>query len=208
MLASVRAEHPGLWRWFLVLVGFTLVWQIWTFLTFYGLRNNLLEAVLRLLPLVTAATLCTVVALKFMDRLRLAWAWIAAAFWSFTVGASIYAALKFIFLAEVYPSISDVFYTLASPLLVVGLFYLPHVSYRRLEAWRMALNASVIVAVMAGYGWYFVLAPALLAHAARGTIGFPVILATSYPIYDLLTMSWLLIRAAQWRYSDIKFEVR
>jgi diguanylate cyclase len=208
MLASVRAEHPGLWRWLLVLAGFTVTWQVWTFLTFYGLRNNVLEAVLRLLPLVMAATLCTVVARKFSDRLRLAWVWIAASVWSFTVGASIYAVLKFIFLAEVFPSIADVFYTLASPLLVMGLFYLPHVSYRRLEAWRMALDASVIVAVMAGYGWYFVLAPALLAHAARGTIGFPVILATTYPIYDLLAMSWLLIRAAQWRRSDIKFEIR
>jgi diguanylate cyclase len=208
MLAAIRAEHPGLWRWLLVLAGFTLIWQVWTFLTFYGLRNNLLEAVLRLLPLVIASTLCTVVALKFTDHLRLAWAWIAAAVWSFTIGAAIYAVLKFVFFVNAFPSVGDVFFTLATPCMTIGLFYLPHVSYRRLEAWRMALDASVIVAVMAGYGWYFVLAPALLAHAARGTIGFPVILATTYPIYDLLALSGLLIRAAQWRRSDIKFEIR
>ena len=122
--------------------------------------------------------------------------------WSFALGAIISSSLQFVAGEVVYPSIADVPFTLSMPLLVVGLFYLPYTPYCRLQAWRLSLDASIIVTVLAGYGWYFVLAPALLRHASRGGIGVPVIVATSYPIYDLLVLAGLLIASAQWQQNN------
>jgi hypothetical protein len=92
------------------------------------------------------------------------------------------------------------------PALLISLFYLPFIPYRRFERWRLSLDASVIVAVLFGYGWYFILAPAMTAHLSRGSIGFPLLLATSYPVFDLLVLAILLIRSAQWQRSAMKVE--
>jgi hypothetical protein len=42
MLALGRANNRGLWGWLLVMTVLAVVWQVWTFLTLNGLRNNLL----------------------------------------------------------------------------------------------------------------------------------------------------------------------
>jgi diguanylate cyclase len=198
----------GLWSLWLALLAFTLGRQIWAFLTLYGARNELLEAVFRSGPFVLGGLICLLVARKFSGRLRFAWILMTASVWSFGLGAITSSSLQFMAGEVVFPSIADVPFTLSMPLLVVGLFYLPYTPYRRLQAWRLSLDASIIVAVVAGYGWYFVLAPALLRHASRGGIGLPVIVATSYPMYDLLVMAGLLIASAQWQRTSVGPEVR
>jgi diguanylate cyclase len=207
MLALGRANNRGLWGWLLVMTVLAVVWQVWTFLTLNGLRNNLLEAALRVTPLVIGSAVCTGVALKFSGRARIGWMWFAASSWLYTIGAAILALLKYVLVVEeVFPSLADVFYVLSLPTLLISLFYLPFIPYRRFERWRLSLDASVIVAVVFGYGWYFILAPAMLAHLSRGSIGFPLLLATSYPVFDLLVLAILLIRSAQWKRSPLKVE--
>jgi diguanylate cyclase len=212
MLASenptdTRANNTVLWAWLLVMAGLAVVWQVWTFLTLNGLRNNMLEAALRVVPLVIGSAICTAVAFKFTGRARIGWMWFAGSSWLFAFGSTILAVLKYILVVEdIFPSLADVFYVLSMPALLISLFYLPFIPYRRFERWRLSLDASVIVAVVFGYGWYFILAPAMLSHLSRGSIGFPLLLATSYPVFDLLVLAILLIRSAQWKRSALKSE--
>lgn len=209
MLTGInRSVNRGLWGLWLVLLVLTLGRQIWAFQTLYGTRNELFEAVFRGGPLLLGGLICALVPREFSGRFRAAWLWVAACVWSFALGAIISSSLQFVAGEVVYPSIADVPFTLSMPLLVVGLFYLPYTPYCRLQAWRLSLDASIIVTVLAGYGWYFVLAPALLRHASRGGIGVPVIVATSYPIYDLLVLAGLLIASAQWQRTSVGPEVR
>jgi diguanylate cyclase len=212
MLASenptnARVNNRVLWGWLLVMTGLAVVWQVWTFLTLNGLRNNLLEAALRVGPLAIGAAICTAVAFKFTGRARIGWMWFAGSSWLFAFGSTILSVLKYILVVEdIFPSLADVFYVLSMPTLLISLFYLPFIPYRRFERWRLSLDASVIVAVVFGYGWYFILAPAMLSHLSRGSIGFPLLLATSYPVFDLLVLAILLIRSAQWKRSALKSE--
>jgi diguanylate cyclase len=204
---DTRVNNRVLWAWLLVMAGLAVVWQVWTFLTLNGLRNNLLEAALRVTPLAIGSAICTAVAFKFTGRARVGWMWFAVSSWLFAFGSTILSVLKYILVVEdLFPSLADVFYVVSMPTLLISLFYLPFIPYRRFERWRLSLDASVIVAVVFGYGWYFILAPAMLSHLSRGSIGFPLLLATSYPVFDLLVLAILLIRSAQWKRSALKSE--
>jgi diguanylate cyclase len=207
MLAS-NTSHRGIKGLLLVLAVFVIARQAWTFFTLYGVRNDALEVVFRSGSSLMAGLICLLVARAFEGQLRRAWTWIAAAIWCFTLAAATYSVTQLILKQAIFPSIADVFFTGSIVLFITGLTRLPHTLYRRLEGVRLSLDAGVIVTVVAGYGWYFVLAPALLQHEARGGIGAAVIVATTYPIYNLLILAGMLIMSAQWRRTSVGPELR
>ncbi|WP_293912108.1 EAL domain-containing protein [Deinococcus sp.] len=185
----------------MVVIGFSLARQVWTVYTLGGARNEVGEVVFRVVPLLLAVLLVGLVTRQHSGRLRKAMAWITASLVCFTLAMVMVSLFQFVLNISPFPSPADFFSTLSMPLLVIGFARLPHARYRLHERLRLGLDASIIVSVIAGYGWFFVLAPAILGHLSRGSIGLPLILAMTYPIYDLAVLSGMLIVAVQWRRS-------
>jgi diguanylate cyclase len=183
----------------IIVIGFTLARQIWTFYTLTGARNDTAEVFFRVVPMLLATVLVGLVARRQVGQLRVAMAWNTAAMVCFTLSMYITSLFQFVLEISPFPSPGDFFSTLTVPLLITGFVKLPHSKYRLHERIRLGLDASIIVSVIAGYGWFFVLAPAILGHLSRGGVGIPLILAMTYPVYDLVLLSGMLIVSVQWR---------
>jgi diguanylate cyclase len=190
-----------------VLIGFTLARQAWTFYTQSGGRNDAGEVVFRVLPMLLATLLVGLVAQVQVGRLRTAFTWITASLACFTLGMIINSVLQFLLKISAFPSPADFFSTLSMPLLVLGFVKLPHARFRLHERIRLGLDVGIIVSVIVGYGWFFVLAPAIQGHLARDTLGAPLILAMTYPLYDLAVLAGMLIVSVQWTRGNAGIEI-
>ena len=190
-----------------LLFGLTLARQVWTFYTFAGLRNDSLEVLARTLPTMLAALTVALIANKQQKPWRTPLIWLTASLLCFALGMLINGVLDFVLHVNAFPSLGDVLSTVAMPLLVTAFMALPHNRSLALERLRLSLDAGIIVTMIASYCWFFVLAPAIAAHLARGGISLPVMVAMSYPVYDLIALSVMLIVSAQWQRANAGSEL-
>ncbi|WP_420593589.1 putative bifunctional diguanylate cyclase/phosphodiesterase [Deinococcus sp.] len=198
-MTLIQSKMPHLSVLLAALIALTVAAQFWTLITFAGERNETLEDFFRVTPALLAALLIGLAARAHVGRLRISLIWLTAALLCFALGPLLNVGLRLTQQGELFPSPADVFSTLSMPLLVISFMKVPHNRLPALERLRLGLDASIIVLVIASYGWFFVLAPAILAHLARGSLGAPLIVAMSYPVYDLLALAIMLIVSAQWQ---------
>jgi diguanylate cyclase len=197
--------------WLVVATGFVVARQAWTFLTFYRVTDNAMgEVAFRILPMLIAAIACAIAARHHERRLRWVWRLVALSLVMNTIGAVLYSLFEYVLRIQSFPSVADVFYTLSIAVLGAGFAAVPHAAYRRLEGIRLSLDATVIVVVAGMYAWYFLLGRAILAHLERGhgLLGTEIVLAMSYPIYDLVLLALLLVNTARWDRSKLALEAR
>ncbi len=191
-------------------VLFALTQQIWSFITFYKVADNvLIEAVVRVLPTLFAALAVAFISRQHANRASLPWRYLALALALNTIGTILYQLFKGVFNITAFPSIADVFLSLTPMVMVYGFFRLPHVALQRLEGLRAVLDSGIIVMTISGFIWFFVLSPAILAHYAKTNgLSFEVSLAMTYPIYDLLALALLITNVARWERSSLGIELR
>jgi diguanylate cyclase len=208
--SSARTVPPLIQNLTVLTVLFALVQQIWSFITFYDIADNaLFEGVIRVLPTLFATLAVASISRQHPNRASLPWRYLAFALALNTIGTIIYQLFKGVLHITAFPSIADVFFTLTPVLMVYGFFRLPHVVLKRLEGLRAVLDSTIIVMTISGFIWFFVLAPAILAHYAKSNgLSFEVSLAMTYPIYDLLALALLITNIARWERSSLGTEIR
>jgi diguanylate cyclase len=208
--SSARAVSPLIQNLTVLTVLFALVQQIWSFITFYKIADNVLvEGVARVLPTLFAALTVAMISRQHPNRASLPWRYLALALGIYTFGTILYQLFKGVFNITAFPSIADVFLSLTPMVMVYGFFRLPHVDLKRLDALRAVIDSGIIVMTISGFIWFFVLAPAILAHYAKSKgLSFEVSLAMTYPIYDLLALALLITNVARWERSSLGTELR
>jgi diguanylate cyclase len=207
---TTRAVTPLIQNLTVLTVLFVLLQQIWSFITFYKIANNpLIEGLIRVLPSMFAGFVVLAISRQHPNRASLPWRYLAVALALSTIGTIIYQLFKNVLNITAFPSIADVFLSLAPAMMVYGFFRLPHVELKRLEGLRAVLDSTIIVMTISGFIWFFVLAPAILAHYAKTNgLSFEVLLAMTYPIYDLLALALLITNIARWERSSLGTEIR
>jgi diguanylate cyclase len=189
-----------------------LILQIWSFLTLSGLTNSpLIEAFLRIAPYITSTIAVLVITAQHRKRgsSSLAGYLLAGVLGSQFIGGVLYYSLQNIFNISPFPSVADVFYTLSPILMIASFSALPHAVMKRLDGLRSMLDAGIIVMTISSFIWFFVLAPAVLAHLARsGKLGLEISLAMTYPIYDLVSLAFVITNISRWERSSLSTEIR
>ena len=206
---SVARGFPASLQNFMVLTFvLILIEQIWAFVTLYSTtRNGWFESLIHTVPVGCSALLVRLVGNQHQPEQRKAWHILSWALISWTCGQIVYFSFLFGFKIQAFPSVADVFYTLAPILMLIGYFSLPHKILPTLESWRAALGAVIIVLTVLSYAWFFVLAPAIIFHTEKNHIGLGILLAMSYPIYDILILAILVTNIATLTASSFRIEM-
>ncbi len=183
--------------------------QIWSFVTLYSpTRNGLFESLIHTVPVACSALLVRLIGNQHQLEQKRVWHILSWALFSWTCGQIVYFSFLFGFKIQAFPSVADVFYSLAPLLMIIGYFTLPHKILPILESWRAGLGAVIIVLTVLSYAWFFILAPAIVTHTEQNHIGLGVILAMSYPIYDVLILSILVTSISTLINSSFRLEMR
>jgi diguanylate cyclase len=208
--ATPRAITPLIQNLTVLTILFVLAQQIWSFVTFYKWSDNaVVETLVRALPWICATLAVALISRQHSGHSSLPWRFLAFSMAASGLSTISYEFLQYVLHISPFPSIADVFYTLSLVLTVVGFFSLPHVVLKRLDSLRAMLDAGIIVMTVSGFVWFFVLSRAILSHLAQHhDLGFEILLAMSYPIYDMLALALLITNIARWERSSFGTEIR
>ncbi len=184
--------------WFWLLVVLTLSSIVWAFITLDNLvQNQWIEAFEYVVPRALGALICFLVARVHTGRARLGWLWVAAAMGCYSLASLTYQVLLIAGLTP-FPSVADIAFSLNPLFLIIGFFLFVEGRFHPRERLRLTLDALIIAMVVSVFIWYALLAPALAAHLARGTLGLPIVLATLYLTLDLVVLGVLLVCMGRW----------
>jgi diguanylate cyclase len=184
------------WLW--LLFALVLSSLVWAFVALFGLaQSELFELFEWVAPRFLATFICFRVVAVHSGRARLGWLWLARGLAVYSLGSLLYQGLK-VFGFSPFPSVADLVYLLNPPFLMLGFFLFVEGRFHPRERLRLTLDALIIALVISIYIWFALLAPALSAHLARGTLGLPIVLAAFYLVLDLTVLGVLLVCLARW----------
>lgn len=144
-------------------------------------------------------------ALTLRGQERIAWFLIGAGglFWG--LGEVIWVLYEYVFVAEVpYPGWADVFYVAGYPVVFVGILLLPHVKPRRLERFRLTLDALAGTVAVAAIMWVWYLSDQIYLDPEAGFL--EQFINIMYPLGDLILLIAVMILAI--RRSTRRFDMR
>ncbi len=123
---------------------------------------------------------------------RLFWAWaiLALAQFSFTLGDVSWAILEVGFKLEPYPSFADGFYLLYYPLFLIGIFLMPSERLKRVDHYKALLDVSIVMVAATLGIWSLVLRPLAASSAEDPLIN--QVISLAYPVGDLVLLTALL----------------
>ncbi len=177
-----------------VMAAYAVVFASWLTLRPFG--NIGVEAMSDLgmvAPAAVGAGLAFLAAARSAGRVRAAWSFIGAALasWSF---AEITWSTYELFLAQKtpFPSVADVGYLGAVPLMCAGVLLLSSPD-RSLARARTALDAVAIVFAASAIVWHWILLP---TYSDSGATALEKIISGSYPLGDLVLLFGLVIALA------------
>ncbi len=99
--------------------------------------------------------------------------------------------------APVFPSIAELFYFGAYPLIVWGLLTFPGRPLKRRERWQLLLDMVIVMTGAAMLVWYFIIQPAAAVYSSDLLTQVTV---AAYPIGDLMVLGGIV--AILWRRPD------
>ncbi|MDQ1709355.1 MAG: hypothetical protein QOG49_740, partial [Frankiaceae bacterium] len=157
--------------------------------------NTLLIA----LPL-GAAVCCTLRALSEGGSRRKSWLLIAAAVLSWGLGQVVWTVYEQVLRREVpFPSLADVGYLGAIPLLLCGLVLMPYAQLQIATRMRMLLDGLVIGVAILLVSWQLVLAPTI---DALETSWVKNAISLAYPVGDCVAIILALVLVARARHGS------
>jgi diguanylate cyclase (GGDEF)-like protein len=123
---------------------------------------------------------------------RLFWAWaiLALAQISFTLGDVSWAILEVGFKLEPFPSFADGFYLLYYPLFLIGIFLLPSERLKRMDRYKSLLDISIVMIAATLGIWSLVLRPLVASGAGDPLLS--QVISLAYPVGDLVLLTALL----------------
>jgi diguanylate cyclase (GGDEF)-like protein/PAS domain S-box-containing protein len=144
-------------------------------------------------PAVVGAGLAFLAAARSAGRVRAAWSFIGAALASWALAEMTWSVYE-LFLAQEtpFPSIADVGYLAAVPLMCAGVLLLSSPD-RSLARARTALDAVIIVFAASAVVWHWILLP---TYSASDATALEKVIGGSYPIGDLILLFGLVIALA------------
>src|SRR2546423_587963 len=139
-----------------------------------------------------ATVACAVAALRHRGRMRLAWALLGASAFAWAAGEAVWSFIEIILVRQVpFPSLADVGFLTAVPLVVAGIVLFPG---RRRAASRVAslLDGAIIAGALLLISWATVLGTVYLA-GSDSTLS--MLLGLAYPVSDIViaVMALLLV---------------
>ena len=129
---------------------------------------------------------------RYSRHVASAWWLFASSQACFLAGETLWTIQELIYHRQPFPSVSDLFFSLQYPALLVGVVLLPKMPLRPREWLAIALDMGVISITALALWWNFLLSP-MLAGVEPATL----YLSIAYPVLDLLVLiaiSHLLLR--------------
>lgn len=125
----------------------------------------------------------------FGHRVQIAWALLAFAQLSFTIGEIIWAILEVGLGQSPFPSYADIFFTIYYPLFAIGIFLLPRNSFNTESIYRTTIDLGIVMISVALIFWIFLIIPTV--ETIRGS-GLEAILSLNYIVADFVLLFVLL----------------
>jgi PAS domain S-box-containing protein len=127
---------------------------------------------------------------RISNELGRAWYFFAYAQLAYCLGNISWAVIEVILKQNLSPSISDGFYLLYYPLVILGIFALPKT--RILHTERLKLLLDMVIAILAASlaYWVLLIGPLLRAESEGGFLTLAISLA--YPVLDMILL-WTLV---------------
>ncbi len=119
------------------------------------------------------------------------WFFIALAQFSFLLGDLIWMIYEVFLYIEPYPSLADLFYVLYYPLILYGIFLLPHSKQNRFDQTKRILDALIVLLTASLMLWMYLIDP-LISGFAQETM-LVKFLTIAYPAGDIALFAALMI---------------
>ena len=126
---------------------------------------------------------------------RRAWRAIAAGYFAWFVGDTLWAFYEVVLRQQPFPSPADAGYLVFYPLMLLGLLTLPGVARNRADRFKLAIDTGTVVLAGALVVWYLVIAPTV--RHSGGSSALEQILSLAYPVGDVLLIfgvAWTVLR--------------
>lgn len=124
----------------------------------------------------------------FGRRVQIAWALLAFAQLSFTIGEIIWAILEVGLGQSPFPSYADIFYTIYYPIFAIGILFLPRNSFNT-NIYRKTIDLAIVMISAALIFWIFLIIPTI--ETVRGN-SLEAILSLNYIVADFVLLFVLL----------------
>ena len=117
-------------------------------------------------------------------NILIAWAFLAAARFSFTIGDIIWAILESVLHQPFFPSYADPFYLVFYILFALGIMIFPRSPMNSTEKLKVFLDIGIVMIASIIIFWILLIAPTIESNA--GTNALTSALAVAYPVADLV----------------------
>jgi len=138
--------------------------------------------------------------LQLEPRHQLAWLLAGLGLFSNGLGGIYFTYLEQIGQSNPIPSYGDIGFTLFYPLVFTGLLLMPAEQKSGRFRVRIGLDACITTLCILGVAWYFFIGPAFVLQASTHTPTLTLIMAMSYPFWDMLLI--LAIVLLIWRRAE------
>jgi signal transduction histidine kinase len=144
-------------------------------------------------------------ALTLGGRERIAWFVIGTGGLLWGLGEVIWVLYEYVLVVEVpYPGLADALFLVAYPVVFVGILLLPHVKPRRLERFRLSLDALAGTVAVAAIMWVWYLRDQIYLDPEAGFL--EQFVNIMYPLADVILLIAVLILTI--RRSTRRFDMR
>ncbi len=138
--------------------------------------------------------------LQLEPRHQLAWLLTGLGLFSDGLGGLYFTYLEQIGQSNPTPSYGDIAFTLFYPLVFIGLLLMPAEQDSRRFRLRIGLDACITTLCILGVAWYFFIGPALVLQRSTHVPSPAVVMAMSYPFWDMLLVLALVLLI--WRRAE------
>ncbi|MEO6714932.1 MAG: EAL domain-containing protein [Mycobacteriales bacterium] len=184
--------------------GFLIVLSVFALATLMGgigpISAKVVSNVLLIALPLGAALCCMARALSETGSRRRSWLLIAAAVMSWGLGQTVWSVYEQVLRREVpFPSLADVGYLAAIPLLLCGLVLMPYAQLQIATRVRMLLDGLVIGVAILLVSWQLVLAPTIDAWETSWVKN---AISLAYPVGDCVAIILALVLVARARHGS------
>ncbi len=158
-----------------------------------GDARQLANQIMLIVSYLTAGSICALAAGHSKGRLRRAWTWWAAGWFSFGVGQIIYGYLRFVqHSLNPFPTLGDFFFLLAYPFIVLGVTTFPSTPTTGVQRLKLWLDGAVGAGALLGISWFFLVGPIFFAGSNSA---FNLAVSLGYPLGDVAVLFGLNLLA-------------